>query len=89
MRAVVRTVHLPVNKSSPEDIMPRDVGSVVLMNVGFGITGRYSNFGGRLYITLGVSPLGIFDQGKEGVLSVEREICVKNQRGIHKEETVV
>ena len=53
-----------MKKSSPEDIMPRDVGSDVLMDVGFGITGRYSNFGGSLYIPLGVSPLGISDQGK-------------------------
>ena len=42
MRAVVRTVHLPVKKSVLEDIMPRDVGSIVLMDVGLGVTGRYS-----------------------------------------------
>ena len=31
-----------MKKSVLEDSMPRDVGSVVLMDVGLGVTGRYS-----------------------------------------------
>ena len=48
-RDVVQTVLLPVRKSALEGSMPRDVGPVVLRDVGFlGVTGRYSNFGGKL-----------------------------------------
>ena len=47
-RAVFQTVLLPVSKSSINISVPRNVGSIMLMNVGFGVTGRYSDFGGRL-----------------------------------------
>ena len=36
--------------SALEDIIPRDVVSVVLRDVVFGVTGWYSDFGGRLFL---------------------------------------
>ena len=63
MRAVVRTVHLPVKKSAPEDSMPRDVGSVVLMDVGFGVTGRYSDLWGEVVSYPRSQSIGYFWSG--------------------------
>ena len=53
-----------MKKSALEYSIPRDVVSVVLRDVGFGVTGWYSDFGGG---GGGVSslrrPLGILGQG--------------------------
>ena len=46
--------------------MPRDVGYVVLRDFGFGVTGRYSDFGGRFYLPLGVH--WVFYVGADQVL---------------------
>ena len=43
----------------------------------------------RLYLPLGVIPLDIFSQGQEGILSFERQMCVKDWTGIQKEDNVV
>ena len=63
MRAVVRTVHLPVKKSVLEDSMPRDVGSVVLMDVGLGVTGQHSNIWGEVVSSPRSQSIGYFWSG--------------------------
>ena len=47
-RTVVQIVLLPLKNSTLGDSMPRDFGSIVVRYVRFGVTGWYSNFGGRL-----------------------------------------
>ena len=47
-KTFLQTLLLLVKKSALRYSMPRDVGSVVLSFVGFGVTGWYSDFGGRL-----------------------------------------
>ena len=48
-RTVVETVLPPAKKVALGGGVPRDVGSVVIRYVGFiGVTGRFSEFGGRL-----------------------------------------
>ena len=44
--------------------------------------------GGSLYLPLGVSPLGIFGQGQEGISSFERVVSERLE-GYWKEEPVV
>ena len=53
-------------QSSPISLVyciPRDVGSVVIIDVGFYVTGQYSDFGGGIFSFLKV-PLDILVRGR-------------------------
>ena len=77
---VVQTVLPHMNNSDQGGSIPRNVGSLVIRDVGFDVTGRYSDLGGG-----GVSymrnPLVLLGQCREGILLVS-EMCLKDWSSI-------
>ena len=52
-----------MKKSVLEDSMPRDVGSVVFMDVGIGVTGQHSELWGEVVSSPSSQSIGYFWSG--------------------------
>ena len=77
-RAVVKTVLPPMIRIALSGSVPRDVGSVLLRYVGFGVTVWNSYFGS--FIIFPEGSIRYFWSGIEGFLDGERGVSERSER---------